>query len=150
MSSNLPSEHRKPGRPDRTRLLPASAVNGEPGTPLRGSLSLPTHRASWGMTGLVVHRLRPCSLDFPESNVLRHYNSQRAPRRPEPRLQRLGCQIRLPRGLFGGSSLFLVLVLLRPVLLWNHPTDSKGSLQGLDPSACVRKRPTLQASQRRQ
>lgn len=35
--------------------------------PQSEGLSLPTHWPSWWMTGFVVHRLRACSLDFPES-----------------------------------------------------------------------------------
>ena len=46
-------------------LLLLSMGSQEPWTELVGAL--PTHRPSWWMTGLVVHRLRTCSLEVPQS-----------------------------------------------------------------------------------
>lgn len=88
-------------------------------------LRLPTHCPSWWLTGLVVHRLKAGSLNFPETLQFPEDTAPRAEAAtvplPDP----------VAKGLFGGPALFLVWSRLHPLLLVDHPADSKGSLQTL-------------------
>lgn len=124
MSRDPLSEDRRPWRPGRTRLLPAAAVNREPGTPLRGSQ--PSHPLALlvddGTCSSQTAGLQPRLSREP---VQGHYNSQRAPRPVytgcNGSLAGSGCQgtVRRLRPFPG-----LVLPSSHPAV-GPHPTDSK-------------------------